>query len=76
MGRIQALDVRAHLPHSAREHLEKIRKDIRDFKAANGLDKVIVLWTANTERFSSIIPGVNTTADEVCGHVLLSRGLL
>lgn len=43
-------------------HLEQIRKDIRDFKAANNLDKVIVLWTANTERYSEIIPGVNDTA--------------
>ncbi|KAM7209876.1 hypothetical protein V8F06_014741, partial [Rhypophila decipiens] len=34
-------------------HVEQIRKDIRDFKIANGLDKVIVQWTANIERFSS-----------------------
>jgi len=43
-------------------HLDQIRKDIRDFKAANKLDKVIVLWTANTERYSELIPGVNDTA--------------
>ena len=36
-------------------HLETIRKNIRDFKQLNKLDKVIVLWTANTERFSLII---------------------
>ncbi|GAA99890.1 uncharacterized protein L969DRAFT_88648 [Mixia osmundae IAM 14324] len=46
-------------------HLEKIRKDIRDFKATNGLDKVIVLWTANTERYAQVIPGVNDTADNL-----------
>jgi myo-inositol-1-phosphate synthase len=34
------------------EHLEKIRKDIQEFRKANGLDKVIVLWTANTERMT------------------------
>ena len=28
-----------------------IRKNIRDFKKQNNLDKVLVLWTANTERF-------------------------
>lgn len=39
------------------EHLERLRQDIRDFKQANGLDKVIVLWTANTERFSDLIDG-------------------
>jgi myo-inositol-1-phosphate synthase len=46
-------------------HVEKIRKDIRDFKADNGLDKVIVLWTANTERFADLIEGVNDTADNL-----------
>ncbi|KAJ1979043.1 Myo-inositol-1-phosphate synthase [Dimargaris verticillata] len=46
-------------------HLEHIRKDIRQFKADSHLDKVIVLWTANTERFSSILPGVNDTASNL-----------
>ncbi|KAF2762769.1 myo-inositol-phosphate synthase [Pseudovirgaria hyperparasitica] len=46
-------------------HVEQIRKDIRDFKAANNLDKVIVQWTANTERYAEIIPGVNDTADNL-----------
>ena len=43
-------------------HVDKIRQDIRDFKAANNLDKVIVQWTANTERYADIIPGINDTA--------------
>ncbi|TVY57715.1 Inositol-3-phosphate synthase [Lachnellula cervina] len=47
------------------EHVEQIRKDIRDFKAKNGLDKVIVQWTANTERFAELVPGVNDTADNL-----------
>ena len=47
------------------EHVEHLRKDIRDFKAANELDKVIVLWTANTERYADIISGVNDTADNL-----------
>ncbi|KAF7883713.1 uncharacterized protein EAF02_005633 [Botrytis sinoallii] len=47
------------------EHVEKIRQDIRDFKAKNELDKVIVLWTANTERFAELIDGVNDTADNL-----------
>ncbi|KAL2137812.1 hypothetical protein VTI28DRAFT_8182 [Corynascus sepedonium] len=46
-------------------HVEQIRKDIREFKAANNLDKVIVQWTANTERYADIIPGVNDTADNL-----------
>ncbi|CAX40478.1 inositol-3-phosphate synthase, putative [Candida dubliniensis CD36] len=45
--------------------VEKIRKDIRDFKAKNELDKVIVLWTANTERYADVLPNVNDTADNL-----------
>jgi myo-inositol-1-phosphate synthase len=36
-----------------------------EFKAANGLDKVIVQWTANTERYADILEGVNDTADNL-----------
>lgn len=46
-------------------HVEKLRQDIRDFKTKNSLDKVIVMWTANTERYADIIPGVNDTADNL-----------
>ena len=42
------------LKGSKQEQMEQIRKDIRDFKAAKGCDKVIVLWTANTERFAEV----------------------
>ena len=31
------------------EMVEALRKDIRDFKAANGCDRVVVLWAASTE---------------------------
>lgn len=53
------------LPGSKQDHLERIRADIRDFKTARGLDKVVVLWTANTERFTDVTPGVNDTADNI-----------
>ena len=33
------------------------------------LTKVIVLWTANTERFADIIPGVNDTADNLLAAI-------
>ncbi|KAI4232130.1 MAG: hypothetical protein LQ349_005182 [Xanthoria aureola] len=46
-------------------HVEKLRKDIQDFKATHGLDKVIVQWTANTERYADLVPGVNDTADNL-----------
>lgn len=53
------------LKGSKLELLNKIRQDIRDFKAANNVDQVIVLWTANTERFSDIVAGLNDTADNI-----------
>ena len=51
------------------EQMEQIRADIRNFKATNHLDKVIVLWTANTERFADIIEGVNDTADNLLAAI-------
>jgi len=53
------------LSGSKMDNLEQIRKDIRDFKSNNDLDKVIVLWSANTERFSDIVEGMNDTADNL-----------
>ncbi|CBZ25002.1 myo-inositol-1-phosphate synthase [Leishmania mexicana MHOM/GT/2001/U1103] len=47
----------------------RVRKDIRDFKEANKLDKVIVLWTANTERFSEHRDGVHDTAENLLAAV-------
>lgn len=43
--------------------MEEIRQNIRDFKQSSGVDKVVVLWTANTERFSEVREGVNDTAE-------------
>ncbi|RKU44389.1 Myo-inositol-1-phosphate synthase [Coniochaeta pulveracea] len=51
------------------EHVEEIRKNIRDFKAAHGLDKIVVQWTANTERYADIIEGVNDTADNLVNAI-------
>ncbi|CUM63497.1 uncharacterized protein PRCAT00001073001 [Priceomyces carsonii] len=45
--------------------VEKIRQDIRDFKKKNKLDKVIVLWTANTERYADVEKGVNDTSENL-----------
>ena len=44
------------LKGSKQEQMDQIRKDIRDFKANRKCDKVIVLWTANTERFAEVSP--------------------
>uniref|UniRef100_A0A7S3GDE9 inositol-3-phosphate synthase n=2 Tax=Palpitomonas bilix TaxID=652834 RepID=A0A7S3GDE9_9EUKA len=51
------------------EQMEQIRKDIRAFKSSNNVDKVIVLWSANTERFSELRDGLNDTADNVLAAV-------
>ncbi|KAM8795072.1 inositol-3-phosphate synthase 1 [Eudromia elegans] len=58
---------------SKAEQVEQIRRDIRDFKEASGVDKVIVLWTANTERFCDVVPGLNDTAENLLRAV--ERGL-
>jgi myo-inositol-1-phosphate synthase len=36
---------------SKRELAEAVRKDIRDFKAAHGCDRLVVIWCASTEIF-------------------------
>lgn len=54
-------------------HLLQIRKDIREFKAANNVDKVIVLWTANTERFCEIQAGVHDTYENLMKAIELNN---
>ena len=38
--------------HDKYVHLTTIRSDIAEFKKLNELKTVIILWTANTERFA------------------------
>jgi myo-inositol-1-phosphate synthase len=47
------------------EQVDIIRTNIREFKALNALDKVIVLWTANTERFCDVKIGLNDTKESL-----------
>ena len=51
------------------QQLETIRGHIREFRRANGLDKVIVLWTANTERYSAVEVGLNDTSEDLLKSV-------
>uniref|UniRef100_A0A8C7WWK0 inositol-3-phosphate synthase n=1 Tax=Oryzias sinensis TaxID=183150 RepID=A0A8C7WWK0_9TELE len=51
------------------EQVKRIRADIRDFRQSSGVDKVIVLWTANTERFCDIVPGINDTAKNLLAAI-------
>jgi myo-inositol-1-phosphate synthase len=55
-------------------HLAQIRSDISNFKQTHDLDNLIVLWTANTERYAEIIPGVNDTAENLLKAVESSHG--
>ncbi|KAJ0009084.1 hypothetical protein NQD34_016499 [Periophthalmus magnuspinnatus] len=51
------------------EQMEQIRADIRDFRSSSCVDKVIVLWTANTERFCDVTPGLNDTAENLLAAI-------
>ena len=47
------------------KQLETVRQNIKDFKKNNNLDKVIVLWNGNTERFCEVDPKIHGTADSL-----------
>ncbi|KAL1073737.1 hypothetical protein V6Z11_D11G244000 [Gossypium hirsutum] len=48
-----------------KEQVQQIIKDIREFKEKNKVDKVVVLWTANTERYSNVVVGLNDTMENL-----------
>merc|ERR1712060_932051 len=63
------------------EHVNQIRKDIREFKKMNDLDKVVILWTANTERFCDVLEGVHDTSENLMkaideGHEEISQSIV
>lgn len=45
----------------------------RYFKSSNSLNKIIVLWTANTERYASVVHGVNDTAANLLKSIRASH---
>lgn len=51
------------------EQYAVVRQNIADFRTKNGLDKVIVLWTANTERICDVMEGVHDTADALLAAI-------
>lgn len=51
------------------EQVQQIMADIEDFKSSKRLDKVIVLWTANTERFTELIDGVHDSAENLLSNL-------
>lgn len=52
-----------------KEQVETIRAHIRSFKEERKVDKIVVLWTANTERYSEVVEGVNDTADNLMASI-------
>ena len=47
------------------EMVERLRKDIRDFKEKNGLDRVVVLWAASTEVYVPVNDKVHDTLEHL-----------
>jgi myo-inositol-1-phosphate synthase len=54
---------------SKKEQVEVIRGQIRAFKEENKVDKVVVLWTANTERYAEVIEGMNDTSANLMASI-------
>lgn len=50
---------------SRAEQVAAVREQIRAFKSDRAVDKVIVLWTANTERYSDVRVGLNDTKESL-----------
>jgi myo-inositol-1-phosphate synthase len=61
------------LKGSKQENLEQIRQDIREFKQKANVDKVVVIWSANTERFAEVLPGVNDDAPSLLNSIKTSH---
>lgn len=61
------------IPGTKYEQYMQIRHDIREFKTNSGVDKVILLWTANTERFAAVGNGLNGSAVELEAALLANH---
>ncbi|KAF3795275.1 Inositol-3-phosphate synthase [Nymphaea thermarum] len=48
-----------------KQQVDQIIRDIREFKERTKVDQVIVLWTANTERYSDVMVGLNDTMENL-----------
>ncbi|KAF6254194.1 myo-inositol-1-phosphate synthase [Scenedesmus sp. NREL 46B-D3] len=54
---------------SRQQQVETVRQQIRQFKQDNAVDKVIILWTANTERYAQVAEGLNDTAENLLASI-------
>jgi len=57
------------LEGTKQEMLNTIRQNMKDFKEKNQCDSLVILWSANTERFSEIVTGLNDTADNLLASI-------
>ncbi|OHS98044.1 Inositol-3-phosphate synthase isozyme 1 [Tritrichomonas foetus] len=69
------------LKGTKREVLDQVREQIRNFKKENNLEQVIILWSANTERYCEVTPGVHDTAANLLkaideGHPEISPSII
>ncbi|KAH9316579.1 hypothetical protein KI387_025206, partial [Taxus chinensis] len=48
---------------SKKEQVQQIVQDITEFKVKTKVDRVVVLWTANTERYINVMVGLNDTKE-------------
>jgi myo-inositol-1-phosphate synthase len=55
------------------DQLEQLRKDIREFRSKNCLESLVVLWTANTERYSLVEEGLNMTSSQILESIRLNK---
>eukprot|EP01069_Polyplicarium_translucidae_P005248 Polyplicarium_translucidae@DN2747_c0_g1_i4.p2 len=51
------------------DQMEAVRKNIREFREQQAVDKVIVIWSANTERMCQVLTGVNDTAESLLASI-------
>ncbi|KAK8652780.1 hypothetical protein V6N13_126805 [Hibiscus sabdariffa] len=48
-----------------KQQVQQIIKDIKEFKEKYNVDKVVVIWIANTERYINVIVGLNDTVESL-----------
>lgn len=53
--------------------LDRLRKDIREFKERHSLEFVVVIWTANSEKYAEESRGVNDTAENLLDSISKSH---
>ena len=57
------------LAGSKLEMMNTVRRNIQEFKNSRNLEKVIVIWTANTEKYCVLRPGLNDTAEHLLAAI-------